>query len=247
MAAPPIQGAKQVKDWLEWRNPRDALIIGARVALRVLPLVARAAPIVEHQQAKRRFAALALATFRATALARAAGKYRSRAFRTSLFADAASAADNAGAAFAAADANGAPFVAAAASAVRAAVAHPAASAADAAAAAAAAVVADASAVWASVADDIAVLQSMGTAPLAPSPLWAALLPPLWATGAWASLRAALPADQNWTFWIDWYESILLARSRPQGPRRSRSGNRVAAERRLETGPGVGQRSDRRAD
>ena len=36
---------------------------------------------------------------------------------------------------------------------------------------------------------------------------------MWANDAWARLRAALPKDEDWDVWIDWYEERMRGGSR----------------------------------
>jgi hypothetical protein len=36
---------------------------------------------------------------------------------------------------------------------------------------------------------------------------------MWASDAWARLRATLPKDEDWDVWIDWYEERLRGGSR----------------------------------
>jgi hypothetical protein len=44
------------------------------------------------------------------------------------------------------------------------------------------------------------------------PLWWTN-PPDWWTNDWERLKAALPDDQDWDVWIDWYEERLIGGSR----------------------------------
>ena len=74
--APRIKNCEDLEDWLRGHGLKreDAVVIAARIALRVLPLVTRAEPRGENQEARRPFA-LTLATFRAAVLAWLAAKY----------------------------------------------------------------------------------------------------------------------------------------------------------------------------
>ena len=182
----------------------------------------------------RRFLVLAGAVFRASALARVAAKYPDRA--NALNAAALVAAARADAAAAVAVARdfahywavgvGAPALAAAADAADAAAARALAAAPDPAGAAglfaiplaaparpsflAAYSTAD-GALRAAVRFDASAQRRLGAHGLTDLPLW-----PLgaadWAGSAWEGLKRALPGDQGWDVWIDWYEDRLRGRS-----------------------------------
>lgn len=61
------------------------------------------------------------------------------------------------------------------------------------------------AVWGALSQDAFFLEKRGhfTA-LAVEPIWISS----WTAGAWTSLRSALPQNENWEVWIDWYEARL---------------------------------------
>ena len=239
-----IESREQFEAWLRQRpgeeGRRVAVLLAARSALRVLPLVANFALLGGGQVRIRQFVALTAMSFRASALARGAGKYPTRANAFYAAADAAAAAAYASrAAAAAADASRAAAVAADASrAAAAAAAYAAAYAADAAAsraaaaAAAAAYAADAAAAaaayaaaaddasraayaaatWNALNADIALLATQGSDALVDARLWLSGAPN-WAVASWSKLRAALPPDENWQVWLDWYEDCLAGRTR----------------------------------
>jgi hypothetical protein len=144
-----------------------AIVVAVRASLRVLPLFARAAPTRPSDKAARQFADWTGALFRATALARVAATYPTRA--TELRARAA-----ARAAFAAFAAD-ALRAAARADAVDAAAFAARADAVDAAAfaarAAARADAADAVAIWDAIAADATQVEAAGASALADAPLW----------------------------------------------------------------------------
>jgi hypothetical protein len=79
MAARRFKNRSELEFWLGGRRREDAIVIAARAALRVLPLVADAAWNGADEQAELQFAALTLATFRASASAQLVAKYPARA------------------------------------------------------------------------------------------------------------------------------------------------------------------------
>jgi hypothetical protein len=167
------------------------------------------------------------ALFRATAVARVAAKYPTRAneldaaaasvaasavasvaaniaysidaYTPDCFADAAIAAD--AAARAVADADAAAARAADAAARTAASARAATDDAD-----------DAAAMWDAVGADATQAQAAGASALADAPLWPEETPG-WAAEAWAALRSALPKVGDWEVWFDWCEERLRGGSR----------------------------------
>lgn len=76
-----IESREQFKEWLDRKKPSKEICVAlaARAALRALPLAAADAPRVGDEAGARRFAQLIVALFRATALARVAAKYPTRA------------------------------------------------------------------------------------------------------------------------------------------------------------------------
>jgi hypothetical protein len=201
-----IKDGNSLEAWLGTQPRQTAVTMAARGALRVVPLVGTAS----RELVKRQLSQLTEATFRATALARAVGKYP-------VLANELHAAANA-AAFAAANPSRSPRALGAAWAVSAA-SFAADTALDAAghtgddvlgrraaetnirAARAAAALADDAAFWAEVRADAEASSRDGAAALADRPLWS-LGTPDWAAGHWAKLHAALPRGQNWEIWID---------------------------------------------
>lgn len=231
-AAPSRQSARQEKivgtiasikdgDFLEaWlgTQPREtAVTMAARSALRVAPLVGTAS----RELAKRQLGQLTEATFRATALARAVGKY-------SVLANGLRAAANA-AAFAAANPSRGPSALGAAWSVSAAsfaadTALDATGSTDDAvlgrraaetnirAARAAVARGDVAAFWVEVRADADVALRDGATALADRPLWSEGTPG-WAADHWTKLKAALPKNDDWEVWFDWYEERLRGGSR----------------------------------
>lgn len=214
-----VEDEQQFRDWLERENPSREICVAlaARAALRVLPLLVEA----HNRDRAHPFAALTAAVFRATALARVAGKYPTRTNDLAASAASAASAADAAAVDAAADAAAAARAAAAAAAY----------AADAAAAAAYTVysvdAADPAVVVRDAAGDAA--RDAARAAAAAHAFWSALTDdlrsveaggaisdrPLWQDGApgeiaekWRALADALPREDHWRVWIDWYEARL---------------------------------------
>jgi broad specificity phosphatase PhoE len=63
--------------------------------------------------------------------------------------------------------------------------------------------------------DASALQRLGVRWLTDLPLWREI-PPGWWKDGWQRLKAALPNDEDWDVWIDWYEERLLGGSRGEG-------------------------------
>jgi len=217
-----ITDRESLKAWLETRPRADAVLIAARAALRVLPLVVRAL----DNDAERRRRTVVLPTFRAAAVAGFAGTWPEQAtadVRRAARAAADAAASAARAAYAAiqADADAAvraAYAARAVQAVRAArAARAAADAAYAAAYAAAAATgtyaAYADAVYAAIQADAAALEDGADhADVAARPLWPRGTPD-WAQADWHDLSDRLAAadrdsGEGWQVWIDWYRARL---------------------------------------
>lgn len=215
MAESQFRSPGNLEKWLRERNRRDSVVIASRVALRELPLISEA---VSRGSPKglRRFSKLALAIFRANALARVAGKYPNRANELSVAAKSAgSAADVAagtGVGASAAEAVAAATAVAAANAARRVVAATAtfAAAADAASRGAAVATTVAPVIWEAVYTDVSVLATRGAAALSDMPLWPAVPPP-WIADAWTRLRRELPEGESWRVWTDWYDAVLAGR------------------------------------
>jgi hypothetical protein len=192
-----------LEKWLKTQPREVSVAIAARAALRVLPVAARELPAKDAG----RFAALISAMFRATALARVAGKYPTRA--NELAADARAAADAARAAARAADAAARAADAAADAARAAARANELAADARAAAAAAraAARAAAADSLWAALSSDARFLDAGGAvAELADRPLWPSGNSPV--VDFWNQLKTALPPGEDWEAWTRWYDERL---------------------------------------
>lgn len=67
--------------------------------------------------------------------------------------------------------------------------------------------------WRAFGDDVALISVGGCRRLLGAALWRNDNGPAWCAKFWRALRAALPADENWQVWIDWYEDRLDGRSR----------------------------------
>jgi len=207
---PKISSRKELQNWLESLPPEQgrwvAVAIEARAALRVLPQVSR------ERSAKdaARFATLISAMFQATALARVVAKYPTRANELANYAAAAdvvaaAATDAAAASVAAANAYADAYVAY--------------SAANAAIAAFNAtdddprflsyIVFFPDLLWSSISRDANFIASGGTArELVRRPLWDGIYEPDWSTQRWKQLQDALPREDDWQVWIDWYNRRL---------------------------------------
>jgi hypothetical protein len=223
-----IVGADSLEGWLRRQSREVAVDFAARAALRVLPLFVRAARKRASAKAAREFADWTGALFRATALARAAGKYPTRAnelggfaavaaeaaFAVAAAADAATRGSNVArtAAAAAAAANAAAAAAANAAAAEASFVAEVSSAAEASFAAAAEATANADAFWDVIEADATQVRAVGASALVDAPLWPNGTPD-WASDAWAALRSALPGGEDWDVWFDWYDERLRGGSR----------------------------------
>lgn len=202
-----------IKSWLKQQPNEWSVVIASRAALRVLPFV----------RSEQSILAIVLPFFRATAVARFAAKFPSRAIEGAARAaaravDAASGAPSSAAFAAAVAGSGAQAAAIAASAVPASAAFAAAVAASGARTADAAAVAaslgfalDAAQLLASaVTADVKQLHdgTMTSVQLAAAPLW---LAPSSAHigGMWQGLKRGLGTlGPHWSIWIDWYDNVV---------------------------------------
>ena len=196
--------------WLKSQSPQVAAAIAARVALRLAPFQSREAPKAQNAKAGSAFLASTGAIFRANALARVVAKYPNRANELRSAALVAAERAAAGHVIDALVLSAAAYAAAVADAgtLNSAFAAPApfAGAAPFATAYAAAAAAD-PAVRMEIRFDASALQRLGTRGLADLPLWCESLPDWW-RNYWERLKAALPRDEGWDVWIEWYEERL---------------------------------------
>jgi hypothetical protein len=213
---------KELQEWLESLPPEQgrwvAVAIAARAALRVLPLVETEVS-VDDDEPKILFQRLTFAVFFATASARTAAKYPARANRLDLRRSAHAAADASlttsipianAAARSASQAAGAAAEAARTNALTTFYGHASAAVAD--AAQASATVDD---VQAAVSRDADIITWIGAAQeLASEPLWPEGEPD-WLEDCWWRLQRALPREDDWIVWIDWYNRRLEGVSDPE--------------------------------
>ena len=236
VACSPI-GQNSLEAWLWELSPKDVAAIAVRAALRGASLAIRMKPKGAGARDVAPFLVVTGALFRAYALARIAAKYPARANElhaaaqaaaTRVAAAPAAAAASAGAGSASAGGLGAlaaALTAALAAADAAALAAPLASpgAAPFATPVAASFRADAASFVAAVAAfdpaarreiraDGLALRELGADTLADLPLRSER-PPDWRTNDWENLKAALPSDEDWDVWIEWYEERVRGGSR----------------------------------
>jgi hypothetical protein len=222
-----IVDRESLEGWLEGQSVEVAVTLAARAALRALPLAVRLSLKRPSTKEFEKTSVLISALFRAAALARVVGRYATRieelraavksaGARASEFAGAATVAQSTAAytpaARATADAYSAYAAAAesAAGAVRAAAIRGPGTASVAAQAAAEATTA--SDTWGDMRCDISSAIALGAQGLADSPVWPCGLPP-WAEESWIDLGTALPKDEDWQVWIDWYDERVRGGSR----------------------------------
>jgi hypothetical protein len=66
--------------------------------------------------------------------------------------------------------------------------------------------------WEAVRRDVVSVEEFGGSGLSDLPLWKAAAP-TFASNAWNIFKNALPVDQGWDLWVDWYEERLRGGSR----------------------------------
>ena len=190
--------------WLTRQSPQVAAAIAARVALRLAPFVVRQAPKGRNAKDASAFLDLTSEVFRVIALVRVVAKYPNHANELRDVALVAAARGGAAhrpdvlalAAYAAA--LDSPFATASTLPPPFAAAY-----------VAAAAAADPD-LRLEIRFDASALPRLGARKLADLPLWSESLPAWW---HWESLKAALPSDEGWDVWIEWYEERLRGGSR----------------------------------
>ena len=210
---------ESLQGWLTKQVPQVTAAIAARAALRLTACEGRWAPKERNAQGASRFLASTGAMLRSIALARVVTKYPNHA--NELRAAALVAAEHAAVAHISDPGvlvlSTAAYAAAVAETVTkdSAFAVPLAAPFDGpppfAAAYAAALAADPT-FRMEIRFDASALQRLGARRLAELPLWWEN-PPDWWKNDWERLKAALPDDEDWDVWIDWYEERLLGGSR----------------------------------
>jgi TIR domain len=209
-----IKDGESLGTWLKGRSPEVAVVITSRASLRTVPLVVYRprAPDFSHSIAE-----LMGTIYRANALAWVAANLPDHTdeMNTSAFA-AANAASTSDAAVASIAADAAHAAAALSAYSRDPDAGEVAKNNGTRAVARAADVIDSAAevtdveeltAWAAIRSDIKSIASRGTGATDHLPLWPSGAPK-WVTSAWTEVKAALPKDQGWQVWIDWYEQRL---------------------------------------
>ena len=209
---------ESLEGWLTKQVPQVAAAVAARAALRLAACQGRGVSKARSAKGASRFLASTSAIFRASALARVAAKYPKHAneLRAAALAAAKHAAaehiSDALAISAAAYAAAVADLTAQDSAFAAPLAAPFDGPAPFAAAYAAAAATADPAVRMEIRLDASALQRLGARELAELPLWRRSLPDWWKRN-WGSLKLALPGNEDWDVWIEWYEERLLGGSR----------------------------------
>jgi hypothetical protein len=208
-----ISSREELQSWLESLPPKQrrwvAVAIAARAVLRVAPLFALSRPQANDTEGKRWFENLTFAAFFAVASAHVAARFAIRVNELAaadIFASAFTAAEKSTTAYAVYAAASAAADAAASANVKAVYA------AVNVAASTVRAVDGADALWLTVSRDADFIASGGTAQaLARKPLW----PDgehHWVMQHWKQLQDALPRENDWQVWIDWYERRLMGLS-----------------------------------
>lgn len=230
MAALKFENHEELEAWLREQKREVAIIIAARAALRVLPLVVEAAPKRANAKQTQTFLQLTASTLRATALARVAAKYPTRADQFYAYASQADTAAYSAYLVVSKSGDYRSFRAAGDSAFaasRAATVASRLSEGDAsfaantasfgafASATAMSRVFDAGIAWEATTEDAQFIEDDGAvAALADWKLWPKA-PPAWVYEKWDALEAALPSEQDWEVWFAWYEDRLNGTGRSE--------------------------------
>jgi hypothetical protein len=206
-----------VEAWLKKQPQGVCRVIGARAALRLVPLIALAAREREESKYLQYYGKLTAAVLRATALARATGKYPGRADAlTALMTAATRTAGEFAAGLAIYHPHRTHAESIASGVCLAACVADSAHAAGAASDAAGTFAHETGAVRRSIMSDARFIGRGGTAAdLADRPLWHGAMPS-WVGGLWASLCTSLPKNENWDVWTRWYDDCLVGRRHDEG-------------------------------
>ena len=200
---------KDLEDWLKTQPKEVSVVIAARAALRVAPLLGWL--FDRESRLKEKPSAIILPLWRALAAPRAAAKYPARSADIRAVARGAA---GAAAGFANAATSIGALATAAASAAGAAFATVFTAAFANAAATAVGRAASTDAAWKEVNDDVNALWSGArtTQTLADAPLWNGNAPD-WALDRWLDFKnKLLSLDEDWDVWTDWYEGRLAGKA-----------------------------------